>query len=146
MAIWFKKENPEYGCFSNFFPSPVDLEGVIYATSEHYYQAMKAKTQEEHDYIAEAPTPHESRNRGKQCQIRDGWDNMRDDVMLTVVVTKFTQHSNLADILLSTGDEELIEWAPWDKYWGKAEDGQGKNKLGKILMQVRDKLKNGTIL
>jgi predicted NAD-dependent protein-ADP-ribosyltransferase YbiA (DUF1768 family) len=47
MAIWFKKENPEYGCFSNFYPSPVDLEGIIYPTSEHYYQAMKAKTQEE---------------------------------------------------------------------------------------------------
>lgn len=141
MKILFKKEDPEYGCFSNFYASVVDMDGEDYLTSEHYYQAMKAQTQEEHDYIKSAPTPHESRNRGKACQLRDGWDEMRDDVMLNVVMSKFYQHSNLAAILLSTGDSELIEWAPWDNYWGSGQTGYGKNKLGKILMKIREKMR-----
>ena len=125
MSIWFKKEDPEYGCFSNFFPSKVKIDGKTYQTSEHFYQAMKAKTQEDHDYIADAPTPHESRKRGKKCDLRDGWEEIKDNIMLTVVSAKFEQHSNLAEILISTGEEELIEWAPWDKYWGKDNDGKG---------------------
>lgn len=141
MSILFKKEDQIYGCFSNFSPHTVELDGETYATSEHYYQAMKAKNRKDHDYIASAPTPHEARKRGQACELRDGWDEMKDNVMRVVVQTKFTQHPDLAEILLATEDKEIIEWAPWDEYWGNGKYGNGKNKLGVILMEVRDILK-----
>ena len=140
--IWFRKEHPKYGCFSNFHYSPINMEGEVYDTVEHFYQAMKAKTIEEHEFIREATTPHEARKRGKNCELRDGWEEMKENIMRDAVLTKFTQHEDLKEILLSTEDEELIEWAPWDKYWGKNDSGQGQNRLGAILMETREKLKN----
>lgn len=142
MAIWFKKEDPLYGCLSNFYIAPIDIEGRIYKTTEHYYQAMKASTLEEHDYIAAAETPKESRDRGRNCQLRDGWEQMKEHVMKIALATKFTQHANLRQILLESDDEELIEWAPWDGYWGSGANGNGKNRLGVLLMELRTELRS----
>ncbi|MCW3060810.1 MAG: hypothetical protein JWQ02_2631, partial [Capsulimonas sp.] len=55
---------------------------------------------------------------------------------------KFETHSELREMLLSTGDEEIVENAPGDYYWGIGKDGSGKNMLGKILEEVRAKLKS----
>jgi hypothetical protein len=48
-------------------------------------------------------------------------------------------------MLLATGDEELIESAPTDTYWGVGRDGTGRNKLGQIMSRIRDELRNGKI-
>jgi hypothetical protein len=61
--------------------------------------------------------------------------------MREVVLAKFTQHTEIREILLGTGDALLIEHTENDNYWGDGGDGQGKNMLGKILMQVREKLR-----
>lgn len=60
--------------------------------------------------------------------------------MFNCVLAKFSQHEDLKKILLGTGDKYLNEHAP-DRYWGDGMNGEGKNRLGIILMKVRDKLK-----
>jgi ribA/ribD-fused uncharacterized protein len=55
---------------------------------------------------------------------------------------KFTNHEDIKEILLSTGEDELVEDSPIDYYWGIGADGTGKNMLGKLLMELRTDLKN----
>lgn len=62
--------------------------------------------------------------------------------MLRVLKAKFSQHENLKQILLSTGTQKIIEHTENDNYWGDGGDGTGKNKLGKMLMQIRDEILN----
>ncbi len=63
--------------------------------------------------------------------------------MHEAVLTKFTQHADLREILLGTGDAVIVEHTANDSYWGDGGDGSGKNKLGQILMRVRDELRSG---
>ena len=139
--ILFKKEDKKWGCFSNFYIAPVVIDGYEYKTTEHYYQAMKAENIEEHEFIASAETPKEARERGRKCNLRKNWEQLKEDVMKTALSTKFNQHPELKEILLESGEEELVEFAPWDNYWGTGPNGNGKNRLGVLLMELREALK-----
>ena len=61
--------------------------------------------------------------------------------MRQAVRAKFETHVDLRVELLGTGDEELVENAPRDYYWGCGRDGSGRNMLGRILMEVREALR-----
>jgi ribA/ribD-fused uncharacterized protein len=61
--------------------------------------------------------------------------------MREAVLAKFTQNADLRAVLLATGDADLVEHTSNDDYWGDGGDGHGKNKLGRILMSVRDELR-----
>jgi ribA/ribD-fused uncharacterized protein len=61
--------------------------------------------------------------------------------MLDALRAKFTQHDDLADLLLSTGDRPLVEHTANDAYWGDGGDGKGKNRLGRLLERVRRELR-----
>ena len=128
----------KYGCFSNFSTHPVGP----YDTSEHAFQVKKAMNKRDHDYVASASTPASAKWRGRQIQLRDHWDKDKDNEMLRVVLDKFHEHEDIADILVNTGAAILIEGNYHrDDYWGKVrgKDGEwvGKNMLGKVLMLVR---------
>jgi N-glycosidase YbiA len=75
--------------------------------------------------------------------MRPDWDAVKDEVMYGAVKRKFELHPELKAMLLATGDEELIESAPTDAYWGVGRDGTGQNKLGKIIARIRDELRAG---
>jgi predicted NAD-dependent protein-ADP-ribosyltransferase YbiA (DUF1768 family) len=77
----------------------------------------------------------------KDVTIRKDWDANRLDVMKTVLENKFQQNINLQNLLLSTGDMNIIEDSPRDNFWGIGKDGKGHNHLGKILVQLREQLK-----
>lgn len=70
-----------------------------------------------------------------------GWEEVKDNIMLQIVYAKFSQHAQLKQLLLSTDNAMLVEASPTDYYWGEGKDGTGQNKLGEILMQVRDLLR-----
>ena len=72
---------------------------------------------------------------------RNDWDIYRDKVMLKAVTEKFKQNEHLRKLLLNTNNSKIIEHTKRDKYWGDGGDGKGQNKLGLILMEVREKLK-----
>ena len=131
----------KYFFLSNFSPSPFRIDYVLFPTMEHYFQANKADNQNDYWHIAYAPTPGEAKRLGRKIQLRPDWEKIKDNVMLTGLRKKFAD-PELRSLLLSTGDEELIEGNYWgDTYWGVC-NGVGQNKLGKLLMQVREEIKN----
>ena len=125
---------------SNFFTSPFEFEGIIYATSEHAFQAAKTEDKEERKAIAALRTPGQAKRAGRKVKLREAWNVIRVSVMRQVVRVKFTQHPDLAKKLLATGDAELIEGNNWnDTFWGRCR-GRGENWLGKVLMELRAEL------
>lgn len=140
MTIYFYsiKEEP-YGCFSNFSPHGFDLDGKRWPTSEHYFQAQKFAGTLHAEEIRQVASPMEAARMGRARSrpLRPDWDEVKDEVMLRAVLRKFESHPELAKILLSTGDQTLVEKTTDDYYWGCGTNGTGENKLGQILMQVR---------
>lgn len=80
--------------------------------------------------------------RNRSLPLRSDWEQVKDNVMRKTVLQKFKTHADIREILLTTGDEVLVENSPIDYYWGCGKDGSGKNKLGQILMEVREVLRN----
>jgi N-glycosidase YbiA len=144
MSIYFysAREIP-YGCFSNFSAHGFELDGKYWQTSEHYFQAQKFAGQSDAEEIRRAKTPKEAANIGRERKrpLRRDWESVKDKVMRKAVQRKFETHKDIQEILLSTGDEKLIERTSGDYYWGCGTDGNGKNMLGKILMEVRAALR-----
>ena len=139
--IFFWTRHDEHGYCSNFYRAPITISGVTWPTVEHYFQANKTLDMEERQMILLCQTPKEAKFAGYHVTLREGWDDMRSEVMLKALRAKFTQHKDLREKLLSTGDATLHENSPWDKYWGYA-GGKGLDVLGKLLMQVREELRN----
>ena len=131
----------EYSFLSNYSCSPFYIDTVLFPTMEHYFQASKASNQEDYLRIAYAPTPGDAKRLGRRIQLRPNWEEVKDNVMLIGLRKKFAD-PELHDLLLATGDEELVEGNYWgDTYWGVC-NGIGQNKLGKLLMQVREEIRN----
>jgi N-glycosidase YbiA len=139
MTIYFYTTVDEFGCFSNFSRHGFELDGQYWLTAEHYFQAQKFAGTEHQQRIARARTPKDAARLGRDrsLPLRADWEDVKDDVMRRAVLRKFEAHQGIREILLGTGDEELVENAPGDYYWGCGADGSGRNKLGKILMEVR---------
>jgi hypothetical protein len=142
MTIYFYKVYNSYGCFSNFSPHFIDCFGKKWPTVEHFYQAHKfVGTTQEYliEKIRQVDTPEEAAALGRDTEniVRSDWENVKKNIMWQGVATKFTIHLDIQKILLSTGEEYIIEDSPRDYYWGCGQDKTGQNELGKILMTVR---------
>lgn len=135
----------KYIFLSNFhFPCYVYFEGRYYKSSEHAFQAAKTLDEVERDRIAQSPTPYKAKRLGRKVKLRNDWDQVKLDVMEKILRNKFTD-KNLKHALLETGDAELIEGNTWgDTYWGVCR-GKGQNHLGKLLMKIRDELRQPTL-
>lgn len=142
-AIKFYSTKDAFGEFSNFAAFPFTIEGREWRTTEHYFQAQKFAGTEFEEQIRLIPSPMIAARAGRDRKkpFRKDWDAVRDDVMRTAVRAKFTQHPKLAELLLSTGDAEIIEHTKNDAYWADGGDGTGKNMLGIILMEIREELR-----
>lgn len=146
MTIYFYKVWQPYGCFSNFSPHRIKIHGIYWSTVEHYYQAQKfvgTKDAVIIPLIYAAETPEEAAALGRDCnrQIRSDWDVVKTQVMRGAVFKKFLTHADIREILLTTGDQLLIENSPTDYFWGCGADKTGQNHLGKILMTVREEIR-----
>lgn len=138
----------EYRFLSNFYPARVQLNGVYYPTVEHAYQAAKTRDPEERKLVLTQKTPGQAKRAGRKVTIRKDWGSVKITTMEYLVWQKFKNNERLARKLLDTGNAQLIEGNTWrDTFWGVC-NGQGQNKLGKILMEVRSKLekKNETFM
>lgn len=142
-TIRFYSVGDDWGEFSNFADFPITLDGKLWPTSEHYFQAQKFKEAKLRERIRRANTPALAARAGRSRKnpLRRDWDSAKDQVMREAVRAKFTQHPALRELLLSTGDAVLVEHTENDAYWGDGGDGRGKNRLGRILMQVREELR-----
>lgn len=142
MAIHFYRVNDEYGCFSNFAKYEFELEGKRWRTSEHYFQAKKYEGTEYEELVRLLDTPMKAAEMGRDrmLPLRKDWEQVKDDIMRQAVYAKFSQNQVIKEILINTGEEFLIEQTTNDYYWGCGMCGTGKNMLGKILMEVRERL------
>ena len=142
-VINFYSTAGEYGCFSNFSRHAVFLKGKRWPTSEHYFQAQKFAGTEHEEAVRVCKKPSEAAamGRSRKLPLRRDWESVKDQIMLEAVRAKFTQHDDLKATLLGTGDAKLVEHTANDSYWGDGGDGSGKNRLGQLLMQVREELR-----
>lgn len=132
----------EYFFLSNFYPVEIKLDGIVYPNAEAAFQAQKTMDVEEHRKFSMLKNPVQAKRLGRKVKLRDDWEEVKLDIMTEVVSQKFLQHPHLIEMLLQTGDEELVEGNKWgDRFWGVCK-GKGENHLGKILMKIRDAYKS----
>jgi len=164
MTISFYGEtNERYSWLSNFHVAIFTLQGHQWASTEHFYQAMKSEDPEVQLQIRSAATPGQAKRLGSKCERRADWEEpvgtpalhdifrddrgivvelVKDHFMYQALTAKFTQRPELREALILTGTEELQEASPKDYYWGVGADGSGQNKLGRMLQLVRAQLPN----
>ncbi len=143
-TIRFYRANEEpYGVFSNFSRHPITLDGQEWPTVEHFYQAQKFVGTPHADAVRAARTAFEARKLGndRARPVRPRWDMLREAILWRAAEAKFRAHADARDLLLATGDVRLVEASPYDAYWGSGPQGDGENRLGRILMQLRDLLR-----
>ena len=128
----------KFSFLSNFHPAPTVWDGILYPTAEHAYQAAKSYRMEDRQEILRAATPAEAKKRGRYVNLRVDWtDEVKTNVMFMVVLAKFLGNRLLVNDLLATQNLPLIEGNTWgDTFWGQV-NGEGQNRLGKILVATR---------
>ena len=121
----------------------MNLAGRLWPTVEHYYQAQKFSDTLYQDAIFRAATPKIAATMGRNpaWPLRCEWESIKEQVMYEALVAKFIKHREIRLILLNTGDDLIIEASPYDSYWGEGADGRGSNRLGILLMKVRQLLR-----
>ena len=135
----------EYAFLSNFYPSPFIHDGIEYPTVEHFFQAAKTLDIQKRKAIAAAKTPDLAKRMGRSVQLRSDWEKVKVYYMELGLRLKFA-NKDLAEKLLATGDEELIEGNWWcDQTWGSCNCPKhirtpGRNLLGILLMELRKEL------
>lgn len=144
-TIKFYRVNDDYGCFSNFSKHSFNLDDETWLTAEHYFQSRKFLDENIKGKIRAVASPIDAAllGRNRNYTLVQNWESIKDDVMRVAVFEKFSQNDDIKEILLSTGDAIIIEHTRNDSYWGDGGDGSGKNMLGLILMQTREKLRGG---
>ncbi|MEP5760480.1 MAG: NADAR family protein [Litoreibacter sp.] len=141
-TIYFYAHTDDFSEFSNFAPYGVAFDGLWWRTVEDYFQAMKFHGEACHERIRACGKPKDAKALGmtRKTPLRQDWEDVKDAIMLDAVRCKFRTHELPRQLLLSTGNACIAENAPLDAYWGIGSDGLGLNRLGEILMLVREEL------
>jgi ribA/ribD-fused uncharacterized protein len=141
--IKFYSTKDEYGYFSNFALYPIFINGVIWPSSEHFFQASKFLNNDIAEKIRVSKSPFEAAQLGRtrSTPIRDDWEDIKIEIMRLALEKKFYQYHDLKIKLLDTGEMVIVEHTANDHYWADGGDGTGKNMLGFLLMELRQKIK-----
>lgn len=162
VIAWFDDfDGPhDFAALSNFYegePIAIKAWGDTFKTGEHAFAAMKAYDEYgktvSYMQIRDANGPGGAKALGRVCRLRDDWEEVKYDVMMTVLRHKFTLDREEGKVLLQTGDALLIEGTFWgDHVWGVAlgENSEplaepGRNWLGTMLMARRAELRAETL-
>ena len=132
-----------YAFLSNFYHSPVKYRNLIYLNAEAAFQAQKESCEKDKEQYTRM-NPAQAKLVGRNCNLREDWEEIKEQTMYEIVKAKFTQNEALARLLLATGDAYLEEGNWWHDTTRGVCNGVGQNKLGKILMRVREELDGGT--
>lgn len=143
MSILFYRTAETYGSFSNFSKHPINIKGKDWRTTEHYYQAQKfaGTDHEEAVRLCQKPSEAAKMGRDKTLPLRADWEEVKEGIMMDALKAKVAQYPDVKALLLSTGDELIAEHTSNDNYWADNGDGTGKNRLGVLLMQLREELR-----
>lgn len=134
--------NGEYRFLSNFYPSMVRFDGDDYPTVEHAYQAAKTFNPHEREYVRTRSTPAAAKRAGKEFfRMRPDWDDVKVQIMESLLRHKFVGYHDLSRKLYKTEDKYIEETNTWgDTFWGVC-NGKGQNVLGNLLMKVRNEIR-----
>lgn len=143
----------EHSWLSNFFPSPVTLQGIEFHSAEQAFQYAKAcrnKQPEIASMVLKSKTARAAKKHGAGVERNREWDQQKEEIMIKIVNAKFRQNSDLGRKLILTGSKRLVE-ATMDRYWGAFatpnaksiidKTWKGANRLGLILMDIRSDLR-----
>lgn len=143
MPVVISQFKGQYSFLSNFHYADVEYEGIKFKSSEAAFQAAKTEDKELKKKF-QTLSPSQAKKLGRRIPLREDWEDVKVAIMEEIVMNKFTQNIGLKEQLLETKDAVLIEGNWWgDDFWGvDIESGFGLNRLGLILMKVRDSLQN----
>lgn len=135
--------------FSSYSKHEFELDGDNWPSVEHYYQGMKFQPGELRNTIRDADHPRKAEKiaANNRRSVRKDWDKVKEVYMTRAIYTKCRTHPEISDALLNTGNQTIVENSQFDYFWGCGRDGRGHNTFGKILISVREKLrqeKSGT--
>lgn len=143
--------------YSNHYLRDMVIDGVRYNCIEQWMMAEKARRFDPDKLtliMAEAnPSKQKYWGRAVQNYNEAVWVAARQHVVLKGLFAKFTQHKDLYDQLLGSGQMLLVEASPTDCIWGVglAADNpdihdprkwRGENLLGQLLMSLRTSLRD----
>jgi ribA/ribD-fused uncharacterized protein len=148
--FWSVKDS-DYGCFSQWYPSEFEENGVHFSCTEQYMMAKKALLFEDleiYKKILATDSPKKMKSFGRKVKgyNQKRWEKHRYDIVLCANMLKFGYNLELLEKLQGTGDAIIAEASPYDKIWGigmkkkkglTENDWNGENLLGKVLMEVR---------
>ncbi|MFF7753474.1 NADAR family protein [Streptomyces sp. NPDC007971] len=161
LHFWGHRPRPDgrigASCLSQWWPSPFVVDGVRYATAEHWMMAGKARLFEDAEAerrVLAAEHPAEAKKAGRLVRDFDeaAWERERFRIVVEGSVHKFASDDALRAFLLGTGDRVLVEASPVDLVWGiglaagdeaaaHPERWRGPNLLGFALMEARERLR-----
>lgn len=138
MSLYLVPDRVQY--YSQFF----QFDDKVYPATENLYQVLKNRYLAARDDF-QIISPFEAKVRGQRFPSHDVWQNWKSRRLIAmelVIDLKFNAHPNLAEKLMNTPDDKLIEWNTWnDTFWGKSiKTGKGENNLGEILKRKKYRL------
>ena len=148
----YKKDSKEpinfiethFSDLSPFSAHEVEVNGEVFKTVEHAYHALRIKPGPEREAVKQQRSPMDAWREGQKYKnnpelLIEGYDKYA--LMKQLCQAKLEQHNDVREVLLETGDRELLKVYDTDYYWGTGVDSSGQNILGKMWMQLRDELK-----
>jgi ribA/ribD-fused uncharacterized protein len=133
-----------YEPLNNWSAHRVTIWGKTFPTLEHgfHYRKYSDKHPEIAEEIANAPSPWAAMqvDRHHRAKRRHDWQEAKVGIMTELMRAKIEQNPDVKERLLATGSKTIVENSPWDDFWGAGKDGRGQNRMGKILMHLRDEL------
>lgn len=126
---------------SPFSAHEVEVDGVVYKTAEHAYQALRVQP-DARKPIIEAKSPMGAWREGQKCKENNQMlpDYDKYALMEKIFRAKLEQHPDVVAVLKETGSRELLKVYDTDYDWGTGADGTGENNMGKLWMKLRDEL------
>ena len=121
----------------------IELDGMSWPSVEHYFHGMKFSQEALKTRICQASRPAEAARiaRNNFLRRRRDWNAVCRTVMTRGMYIKCKTWPEVAQALLDTGDRFLVESDLYDNYWGCGRDQQGHNHYGRVLMNIREKLR-----
>lgn len=124
----------EFEFLGNFYECDIEMDGLVYPSVEHAFQASRTFNMLDRASIRDVKTPIMAKNLGEKIATRDDWDSVKLDLMFSLLEKKF-ELKELRRKLLSTKDLQIV--SNYDIFWGKI-DNVGENNLGNMLMKIRN--------